>query len=353
MNNITSIQDAPWAAGQAASFSTDRADQRLIKAIEAEGLRKEFPGGVVAVDGIDLDVREGEIFGFLGPNGAGKTTTVRMLTTLLRPTAGRARVAGFDVASQQNDVRRSIGVALQEAGLDGMATGREFLQLQTRLFGIDPAEARRRTAELLELVGLTDAADRYVKTYSGGMKRRLDLASALVHGPRLLFLDEPTEGLDPASRQTVWQEVSRLNREFGVTVFLTTHYLEEADRLADRLAIIDRGRIVTQGSPAGLKASISGDVVTVAVNRERVADAASALRQLDGVREIQQDEAGLTLFVNDGTGVVAGVIRVLDSAAIRVDSVSISQPTLDEVFLRATGSRLEGAHSEHEGDSSQ
>jgi ABC-2 type transport system ATP-binding protein len=317
-----------------------------INAIEVQGLRKEFAGDVLAVDDIDLTVHEGEVFGFLGPNGAGKTTTVRMLTTLLRPTSGRARVAGFDVYSQQDEVRGAIGVALQEAGLDGMSTGRELLELQAKLSGLSRADARRRAAELLELVGLSEAADRQIKTYSGGMKRRLDLASALVHGPRLLFLDEPTEGLDPASRQALWQEVSRLNREFGVTVFLTTHYLEEADRLAHRLAIIDRGRIVAEGTPAALKASIGGDIVTVAVDRERLDQAAALLNQLDGVRDLRRDDSGLTLFVNEGTAVIASAIRSLDSAAIPVGSITISQPSLDEVFLRATGSRLEGAGSE-------
>jgi ABC-2 type transport system ATP-binding protein len=328
------------------SSGSDSASRPAVKAIEAEGLRKEFPGDVIAVSGIDLEIREGEIFGFLGPNGAGKTTTVRMLTTLLRPTAGKARVAGFDLYTQQQEIRRSIGVALQEAGLDGMASGRELLELQAKLFGIHGAEARRRAADLLGLVGLVDAADRMVKTYSGGMKRRLDLASALVHGPRLLFLDEPTEGLDPASRQTVWQEVMRLNRELGVTVFLTTHYLEEADRLADRLAIIDHGAIVAEGTPASLKASIGGDVVTVAVNRSLLDSAANVLRQTEGLHELRPDEAGLTLFVEDGQGVVASIIRNLDSAGIAVGSIAISQPTLDEVFLRATGSRLEGDAAE-------
>jgi ABC-2 type transport system ATP-binding protein len=296
-------------------------------------------------------VREGEIFGFLGPNGAGKTTTVRMLTTLLRPTSGQARVAGFDLTTQQQEVRRSIGVALQEAGLDGMATGRELLTLQGQLFGMGSGQARARAAELLELVGLVDAADRFIKTYSGGMKRRLDLASALVHGPRLLFLDEPTEGLDPASRQSVWQEVSRLNHEFGMTVFLTTHYLEEADRLADRLAIIDHGRIVAEGTPSELKASIGGDVVTVVVERSRAAQASAILSQVEGVKDHRLDGAGLTLFVNDGATAVANVIRVLDSAAISVGSVAVSQPSLDEVFLRATGSRLEGAESQEGAES--
>ena len=320
-----------------------------MNAIEAEGLRKEFAGDILAVAGIDLEVAEGEIFAFLGPNGAGKTTTVRILTTLLRPTAGRAKVNDFDIYSQQQEIRRSIGVALQEAGLDAAATGRELLQLQAQLFGFAAKEARRRADELLELVGLQDAADRLIRTYSGGMKRRLDLASALVHGPRLLFLDEPTEGLDPASRQTVWQEVSRLNRELGVTVFLTTHYLEEADRLAHRLAIIDRGRIVADGTPAVLKASISGDVVTVAVNREYLGEATTVLGRLDGLKELRPEDAALTLFVNDGSGTVANVIRALDSAGIPVGSVAVVQPTLDEVFLRATGSRLEGAGQEIDG----
>ena len=316
--------------------------------IEAEGLRKEFPGGVVAVDGIDLDIHEGEIFGFLGPNGAGKTTTLRMLTTLLRPTAGHATVAGYDLYRQTHEIRRSIGVALQEAGLDMMATGRELLELQAQLFGLSATQAKARGSELLVLVGLVDAADRQIKTYSGGMKRRLDLASALVHGPRLLFLDEPTEGLDPASRQAVWQEITRLNRQLGVTVFLTTHYLEEADHLADHLAIIDQGRIIVEGTPAALKASIGGGVVRVATRIERLDDARRILGQLDGLTELRVDETGLTLFVNDGNGVVANVVRMLDSAGIPVGSVAVSQPTLDEVFLRATGSRLEGADSEGE-----
>jgi ABC-2 type transport system ATP-binding protein len=315
------------------------------RAIVAEDLRKEYSGGVVAVDGVSLEVAEGEIFAFLGPNGAGKTTTVRMLTTLLRPTSGRATVAGFDLGRQQQEIRRSIGVALQEAGLDAMASARELLVLQAQLFGIDRKHASRRAAELLELVGLVDAADRMVKTYSGGMKRRLDLASALVHGPRLLFLDEPTEGLDPASRQAIWQEIARLNQNAGMTVFLTTHYLEEADRLAGRVAIIDHGHIVAEGSPAELKASIGGDVITVAVDNGHQAGAGTVLAQLDGVKEVRRDDDGLTLFVNDGAGMVIEVIRALDGAGLPVESISISEPTLDEVFLRATGSRLEGAES--------
>ena len=350
-NLETEVRPPDGWSNDAAADRPNTAERARWKAIDTEGLRKEFPGGIVAVDGIDLAVWEGEIFAFLGPNGAGKTTTVRMLTTLLRPTAGRATVAGYDLASRQHDIRRSIGVALQAAGLDAIATGRELLTTQAQLFGIGRAEAGRRAAELLELVGLVDAADRQVKTHSGGMKRRLDLASALIHGPRLLFLDEPTEGLDPASRQTVWQEVIRLNRELGVTVFLTTHYLEEADRLADRLAIIDRGRIVAEGTPAALKASIGGDVVTVAVSPEQREEAGAILSRLDGLRELRPDEAGLTLLVDDGAGVVVDVIRLLDAANVRVRSVALAQPSLDEVFLRATGSRLEGAAPE--GDTSR
>lgn len=319
-----------------------------MNVIEVQGLRREFSGDVVAVDDIDLAVRQGEIFGVLGPNGAGKTTMIRMLTTLLRPTAGRGSIAGFDIYTQQREIRRSIGVALQAAGLDPIATGRELLVVQAQLFGIGRGAARQRAQELLELVGLVEAADRQVKTYSGGMKRRLDLASALVHEPSVLFLDEPTEGLDPASRRTVWQEVQRLNSEFGMTVLLTTHYLEEADQLADRLVIVDHGRIVADGTPAVLKAAIGGDVVTIAVDPDHRDRAHDALRGLDGLREVRPDEGGLTLFVDNGSTVVASVIRTLDAAAIPVGAISVAQPSLDEVFLRATGSRLEGAESTDE-----
>src|SRR5438552_160440 len=234
-------------------------------AIEARGLERTFKGGIEAVRDIDLAIAAGEVFGFLGPNGAGKTTTVRMLCTLLPPTAGSAHVAGADVVEDPAGVRRRIGVALQEIGLDPVQTGRELLELQCGLYGITGADARRRAEELLELLGLTDAADRRTKTYSGGMKRRLDLASALVHSPDVLFLDEPTTGLDPASRLTVWDEVRRINAG-GTTIFLTTQYMEEADQLCRRLAIIDNGRIVAEGSPADLKARMGHDVVSIALD---------------------------------------------------------------------------------------
>jgi ABC-2 type transport system ATP-binding protein len=311
-------------------------------AVETKGLRKEFSGEIEAVAGIDLDVNEGEVFGFLGPNGAGKTTTVRMLTTLLAPSSGVASVMGFDLYKDKHAIRRSIGVALQEAGLDPLSTGRELLVLQGQLNGLTSGEAKRRSGDLLGIVGLEDAADRQVKTYSGGMKRRLDLASALIHEPRMLFLDEPTEGLDPASRASVWGEVQRLNQQ-GMTVFLTTHYLEEADRLANRLAIIDHGHIVAQGTPASLKAGIGSDVVTVTFHSDRVEAGRAALAGMDGVAETRNDGNGLTMFVSDGSQAVAQVIRVLDGAGIEMVSVSVSNPSLDEVFLKATGSRLEGA----------
>src|SRR5437588_2346501 len=233
-----------------------------VAAISARSLHRTFKGGIEAVRGIDLTVSAGEVFGFLGPNGAGKTTTVRMLCTLLPPTSGSALVAGLDVVRDPAEVRRRIGVALQEIGLDPAQTGRELLELQCGLYGITGADARARTVELLELLGLSDAADRRTKTYSGGMKRRLDLASALVHSPEVLFLDEPTTGLDPASRLTVWEEVRRIN-DAGTTIFLTTQYLEEADRLCNRLAIIDAGTIVAEGTPERLKAQMGHDVVTV------------------------------------------------------------------------------------------
>jgi len=317
-----------------------------MPAIEVEGLRKVFGDNVEAVAGIDLSVPEGEIFGFLGPNGAGKSTTTRMLTTLLRPTAGNARVAGLDIRTQAKQIRRVIGVALQDAGLDYLATGRELLEVQGRLHGLSGARVRDRAEAVLGIVGLKEAAERRVGTYSGGMRRRLDLASALIHDPQILFLDEPTAGLDPASRQSIWDEVNRLNREHGITVFLTTQYLEEADRLAARVAIIDRGRIVAEGSPEELKASIGSDIVTVSVPKGKVKAARTALESLDNLKEIQTDGTQLTLFVAGGSNTVARVVRRLDREKIDVGSITVTSPTLDEVFLRLTGSRLEGTTEE-------
>jgi ABC-2 type transport system ATP-binding protein len=305
-------------------------------------LRRTFKGGVEAVRDIDLRVSRGEVFGFLGPNGAGKTTTVRMLCTLLPPTAGSASVAGVDVVADPAEVRRRIGVALQEIGLDPVQTGRELLELQCGLYGITGADARTRAEELLELLGLTDAADRRTKTYSGGMKRRLDLASALVHSPEVLFLDEPTTGLDPASRRTVWEEVGRINGA-GTTVFLTTQYLEEADRLCDRLAIIDAGEIVAEGTPERLKAQMGHDVVTLALDGADPAATEAAIDGLPGLERIVAEPDQLALYVEDGAGSIAEIVRRLDRAGIRVGAIATSRPSLDDVFLQATGRRLEGA----------
>jgi ABC-2 type transport system ATP-binding protein len=316
-------------------------------AIAAHALTRTFKGGIEAVRGIDLTVAAGEVFGFLGPNGAGKTTTVRMLCTLLPPTSGSATVAGMDVVANAADVRRRIGVALQEIGLDPVQTGRELLELQCGLYGITGRARRERTQELLELVGLTDAADRRTKTYSGGMKRRLDLASALVHSPEVLFLDEPTTGLDPASRLTIWEEVRRINA-VGATVFLTTQYLEEADKLCDRLAIIDGGRIVAEGTPEQLKAEMGHDVVSVSLNGASAAATEAALTGLVGLERVVAASDALALYVEDGAGLIAEIVRRLDRDRIKVGSIAVARPSLDDVFLNATGRRLEGAPDEEE-----
>ncbi|MGI8421763.1 MAG: ATP-binding cassette domain-containing protein [Gaiellaceae bacterium] len=314
-------------------------------AIETRALRRTFKGGVEAVRGVDLSVARGEVFGFLGPNGAGKTTIVRMLCTLLPPTGGEATVAGIDVVADPAEVRRRIGVALQEIGLDPAQSGRELLELQCGLYGIPRAQARTRATELLELVGLSDVAERRTKTYSGGMKRRLDLASALVHSPEVLFLDEPTTGLDPSSRRTVWDEVRRIN-EAGTTVFLTTQYLEEADQLCNRLAIIDAGAIVAEGSPEELKAEMGHDVVTLALGGADVAATEAAVRGLAGLERVVAEPHALALYVSDGAGSIAEIVRLLEGDGIRVGAITVSRPSLDDVFLKATGRRLEGAEEE-------
>jgi ABC-2 type transport system ATP-binding protein len=310
--------------------------------IEAEGLVREFRKGPRAVDGVDLNVAPGEIYGFLGPNGAGKSTTVHMLTTLLPPTAGRARVAGFDVANEGPRVRDAIGVALQEAALDPLLTGREHMRLQSGMHGIGGAEGRRRGDELIDRVGLAEAADRRVGGYSGGMRRRLDLALALVHHPRVLFLDEPTTGLDPQSRAALWDEIARLSGDDGVTVFLTTQYLEEADQLADRIAIIDHGRIVAGGTPSRLKAEIGRPTVEAAPT-----DRADAGRLRDALRRFGEETpaapGAVAVRLDDGTEELAEVVRALDTEGIRIAHLDLKAPSLDDVFLAKTGRRLEGA----------
>ena len=309
--------------------------------IVAENLVRHF-GDVHAVNGINLTVNQGEIFGFLGPNGAGKSTAVRMLTTLLRPTSGTARVAGFDVAKQPNEVRRRIGVALQDAAIDPLMTGTELLHLQAVLYGIPSSKTASRASELLERVGLTAAADRRVGTYSGGMRRRLDLALSLIHQPSVLFLDEPTTGLDPMSRLTLWEEVRRLNQE-GTTVMLTTQYLEEADQLADRIAIIDKGLIVREGRPSDLKAGVGFPTLLVNVPKDQMETAKSVLLGFGDLRPTAEGTLGVGL--RGGATVVTDVVRKLDEARVRVQHLEVNEPSLDDVFAEATGHRLEGAQS--------
>lgn len=309
-------------------------------AIVATRLRRKF-GDLDAVDGIDLSIPSGEIYGFLGPNGAGKSTTVRMLTTLLAPTDGTALVAGHDVRREPEEVRLRIGVALQDAALDPKQTGRELLDLQARLYGLLRDDRLRRVDEVISIVDIGEAIDRRISTYSGGMRRRLDLAAALIHQPSVLFLDEPTTGLDPSSRQTVWDEVSRLNRELGMTIFLTTQYLEEADALCHRVGIINAGVIVAEGTPADLKRRIGTDLILVRVDGDPE-PAIDALRVVPGIDRV--DTRGDLLLVATGSGAasISPVAVALDGAGVAVRELTLRTPTLDDVFLELTGGHLQG-----------
>jgi ABC-2 type transport system ATP-binding protein len=312
-----------------------------MPAIEVEGLERVFEGDIRAVDGVDIEVAEREIYGFLGPNGAGKTTTVRMLTTLLRPTGGSATVAGFDVVREAAQVRRTIGVALQEAALDPLMTGRELIRLQATLHALGREEGRRRADALLERVGLSDAADRRVGTYSGGMQRRLDLAAALVHEPKVLFLDEPTTGLDPVSRKTIWAEVEQLNRE-GTTVFLTTQYLEEADQLADRVGIIDNGKLVAEGTPQELKGEIGNPHLELTLAVEAAEQAQVVVARFGKPLPAKDGKVGKVLVeLAGGATEIAPVVVALDESGIVVESLELVQPSLDDVFVAKTGYHLE------------
>jgi ABC-2 type transport system ATP-binding protein len=315
-----------------------------MPAIEVEGMERSF-GELHAVAGVDLEVADGEIYGFLGPNGAGKTTMVRMLTTLLLPTAGRATVAGHDVVAEAAEVRRSIGVALQEAALDPLMTGRELIRLQATLHGIPKAEGERRADALLERVDLAGAADRRVGNYSGGMQRRLDLAAALVHGPSVLFLDEPTTGLDPVSRKTIWEEVEKLNGE-GTTVFLTTQYLEEADQLADRVGIIDNGRIVAEDTPAALKAQVGRPHLELSIAGE-AGEGVNAVFERFG-KPLPSRDGKVLVELEHGAAQVAPVVVALEEAGITVESLELVEPTLDDVFVARTGYHLEAEEQEAE-----
>jgi ABC-2 type transport system ATP-binding protein len=309
-----------------------------VPAIAVERLERSFDE-VLAVQGIDLEVDEGEIYGFLGPNGAGKTTTMRMLTTLLLPTGGRATVAGCDVVKEARAVRASIGVALQEAALDPLMTGRELIRLQATLQGLPTADGRRRADDLLERVDLADAADRRVGTYSGGMQRRLDLAAALVHEPRVLFLDEPTTGLDPVSRKTIWEEVRTLNDE-GTTVFLTTQYLEEADQLADNVGIIDSGRIVAEGTPESLKAEVGNPHIQLLLEEGSIAKAEEVCSRIGRLLP-PVDGRTVLVEVENGAAEIPRVVRALDEAGVEIGSLELVRPTLDDVFVAKTGYHIE------------
>ena len=335
--------------------ATDRAVERptvtskatpSTDAIFTEGLERHFEG-LKAVDGVDLRIPAGEIYGFLGPNGAGKSTTVRMLCTLLAPTGGQARVAGYDVATEPGRVRLRIGAALQEAALDPKQTGTELLRLQGRLYGLSRRDANRRVAELADLIDLGDFLDRLIGTYSGGMRRRLDLAAALIHNPEILFLDEPTTGLDPVSRVQVWTEVRRLNQQLGMTIFLTTQYLEEADELAHRVGIINDGRIVAEGTPAELKRSVGSDVIVARVEGE-AASVLPIVAAVKGVSNVEAHGNELVIATANGSATISPIAVALAGSEVVVRDLTLRSPTLDDVFLDLTGSHIEQDNNEED-----
>ncbi|MEU6094696.1 ATP-binding cassette domain-containing protein [Streptomyces sp. NPDC047079] len=316
-------------------------------AVQARQLVKTYPGDVTALNGLDVTVESGTVFGLLGPNGAGKSTTVKILTTLARPDSGSAAVAGHDVLRHPDRVRRAIGVVAQNSGADPVATGRENLELQGRLYGVRGRKLTARVDELLARFTLTEAARRQVKGYSGGMRRRLDVALGLVHRPDVLFLDEPTTGLDPEARTAMWDEIARLAGDEGLTILLTTHYLEEADRLADRIAIVDRGRVVVEGTPEDLKGELRGDAVHVEL-RETLGDSGRALLQgalgaVPGVHEVLLDGRRVSVRADDGAAAVPALLGALERAGAGVASVTVARPSLDDVYLRYAGRRYSEA----------
>ena len=312
-------------------------------AIETEGLVKTYPKGIRALDGVGFAVERGTVFGLLGPNGAGKSTTVKILTTLTVPDAGRAVVAGHDVVRDSQAVRRAIGVVGQKNGVDPDATGRENLRLQGDFYGIPARRLRERIAELLDRFDLTEASDRLVRTYSGGMQRKLDVAIGLINNPSVLFLDEPTTGLDPEARADMWAEIERLAHEEGVTVLLTTHYLEEADRLASQLAIVDRGSIVVAGTPEQLKSELHGDTLVVELGAFVNGRALQAIDGIDGVHEPEVDGRVLRARADAGARAVPAVLAALEAAGVPVAAVTVSRPSLDDVYLRHAGRTFEEA----------
>jgi ABC-2 type transport system ATP-binding protein len=313
--------------------------------IQVRELKKTFKGNIHAIQGISFEVPEGEFFAFLGPNGAGKSTTIQIVTTLRLPTEGEVKVAGYDVVREPEAVRQRIGVALQETGIDPGLTGRELLELQAKLFGFSGLQAKKRTDELLELIHLTEDAGRKVGNYSGGMRRRLDLALSLVHRPKILFLDEPTTGLDPYNRMAIWEELRLLNQEHGTTIFLTTQYLEEADQLADRIEIINKGKIVASGTPTQLKQLIGKDVIELQFTDHRSAQRAEAVLT-DHVKETRVTDGKLTVFVANGPQQLADIVRLLDAAESPPQSLTLSPPSLDDVFLQVTGEAYQTSEAE-------
>jgi ABC-2 type transport system ATP-binding protein len=315
-------------------------------AIEADSLVKSYPKGVTALDGLSFAVEPGSVFALLGPNGAGKSTAVKVLTTLAKPDAGSARVAGIDVMAEPDRVRRTIGVVAQSSGVDIQATGRENLRLQGQLYGMRGAALEQRAQELLERFGLAGAADRITRGYSGGMQRRLDIAMALVHDPAVLFLDEPTTGLDPEVRAEMWSEIAKLSAQRGKTVLLTTHYLEEADQLAARVAIVDRGRVVAEGTPEELKRELRGDAIHVDLDREYNGRVSGALAALDAVRDVTVDGRTLRARADDGGRAVPLVLQALESHGVGVASVRVARPSLDDVYLKYTGRTFDAAEAE-------
>jgi ABC-2 type transport system ATP-binding protein len=321
--------------------------------IEARDLKKDY-GDVRALDGISFDVASGTIFGLLGPNGAGKSTTVKVLTTLARPDSGEAKVAGRDVLREPAEVRRAIGVVAQRSGVDRDLTGRENVKLQGHLQGMRGRELDRRTDELMEQFGLTEAARRVARTYSGGMQRRLDIAMGLVHRPQVLFLDEPTTGLDPEVRAAMWQEIERLKAEEGLTILLTTHYMDEADRLAAQVAIVDRGRVVAQGSPAELKASLEGDAVHIELEGANVnGNVHGAIRDVPGLRDVMVEGRSLHARVDDGGRAVPAVLAALDAHSVPVATVTVARPSLDDVYLRYAGRSFSEADKDEKKEENQ
>jgi ABC-2 type transport system ATP-binding protein len=317
----------------------------LAETIKVEDLVEIYSDGTKAVDGISFDVNEGEFFGFLGPNGAGKSTTIKVLTTLLKKTSGKVTVAGFDIEKHGDAIRKAIGVQSQETVVDPDLTGRENMMLQGNLHQMGGKELENRVTELLNLVGLADVADRRAGHYSGGMKKRLDLASALVHKPKLLFLDEPTTGLDPQSRAAIWGYLSRLNKEEGITIFLTTQYMEEADKLCQRLYIVDQGKIVASGTPESLKREVGADSITMTLEDGTAASgtkerARQVLGGIQGINKVLDSDGGLTVYAKNASLIIADIVRTFDANKIHLSSVSFASPTLDDVFLQHTGRRI-------------